>query len=404
MKPTPLQLTFQIGIATLGRFLINTSRRMIYPFASVLSVGLGVPLLYISSLIAINQATGLLSPLFGPLSDRWGYRNMMLLGLGILSFGMGFVGIFPFYWVLVVAMFLAGLSKSIYDPALQSYIGEHVPYQRRGLVIGLMEYSWAGSSLIGLPLVGLLLANPNYDWQTSFLILGGSALIVLGGLTLTIPRFDQSDQSNQNRTFVWQSWRILSSNRSALSLLGFGFFVGMANDILFVIYALWLSQQFGLGVAAIALATPVIGVAELIGETLTATISDRIGPSRVLIGSGILTTIGYFLLPIIGQTTSMALVALFISFILFEFMVVTSFSVATELLPTARATLLSAYLAAGGLGRVIGSLLATVLWSWGQQSAGDGITITSVTIAILNGLGILCFWWGMRRVDDSASQ
>ncbi|MDM8528066.1 MFS transporter, partial [Anaerolineales bacterium HSG24] len=182
MKPTPLQLTFQIGIAALGRFLINTARRMIYPFASVLSVGLGVPLFYISSLIAINQATGLLSPLFGPLSDRWGYRKMMLLGLAILSFGMGFVGIFPFYGVLVVTMFLAGLGKSIYDPALQSYIGEHVPYQRRGLAIGLVEYSWAGSTLIGLPLIGLLLANQNFAWQTSFLVLGGLGLLALVGL------------------------------------------------------------------------------------------------------------------------------------------------------------------------------------------------------------------------------
>ncbi|MDM8529344.1 hypothetical protein QUF58_14210, partial [Anaerolineales bacterium HSG24] len=200
-----------------------------------------------------------------------------------------------------------------------------------------------------------------------------------------------------SHTSIWQSWGMLVHHRRALSFLGFGFLTSIANDILFVIYALWLSQQFDLGITAIALATPVIGLAELIGETLTATIADRIGLSRALMGAGILTTISYGLLPIIGQTTNGALIALFVTFLLFEFTIVTSFSVATELLPTARATLLSAYVAAGGSGRVIGSLLAILLWSWGQQSTWGGIVVSSVTITMLNGLGIICFWWGLKR-------
>jgi DHA1 family inner membrane transport protein len=117
--------------------MINTSRCFAYPFASALSRGLGVPLAAITSLIAVNQVTGVLSPVFGPLADRWGYRVMMLAGLVLLTGGMLAGGLLLTYGVVLLALFLAGLGKSVFDPALQAYVGERVPYRRRGLAIGM---------------------------------------------------------------------------------------------------------------------------------------------------------------------------------------------------------------------------------------------------------------------------
>ena len=48
------RLVLNIGVAALCRFILNTSRRFVYPFAPVLSRGLGVPLTAITlSLIHI---------------------------------------------------------------------------------------------------------------------------------------------------------------------------------------------------------------------------------------------------------------------------------------------------------------------------------------------------------------
>ena len=49
-QPTTNQLAWQVGTATVSRFLLNTARRFIYPFAPALSRGLGVPLPAITSL------------------------------------------------------------------------------------------------------------------------------------------------------------------------------------------------------------------------------------------------------------------------------------------------------------------------------------------------------------------
>jgi len=129
-----------------------------------------VPLTAVTSLVAANQATGILSPFFGPLGDRWGYRRVMLIGLAMLATGMLIGGLLPVYAAVLLALFLAGLGKSVFDPAIQAFTSERVPYERRGLAIGLIEVSWAGSSLLGIPAAGLLIDR--LGWRSPFLALG----------------------------------------------------------------------------------------------------------------------------------------------------------------------------------------------------------------------------------------
>ena len=71
---------------------------------------------------------------------------MLLSGMVLLVAGMWSIAIFPIYAVAVIGIFLGGLAKSVFDPALQAYIGERVDFRRRGRVIGLVEMSWAGAT------------------------------------------------------------------------------------------------------------------------------------------------------------------------------------------------------------------------------------------------------------------
>ena len=387
-QPTARQLLLQVGTATIGRLVINTSRRFVYPFAPALSRGLGVPVTSITSLIAINQATGLLSPLFGPLSDRWGYRVMMLAGLGLLAIGMIGGGLLPFYGVILIALFLAGLGKSIFDPALQAYVGERVPYHRRGLVIGLAEIAWAGSSLIGVPLAGFLIDR--LGWQAPFLVLGGLTILCAVGLAIFMPSDKERCPTPITKKGSGQIWRQLSGSPTALWGLGFAFWISLANDNLFVVLGLWL-ESFGLSLTAVGLAASVIGLAELFGEGLTALLADRIGLKRSLLIGLTLSMVSYLLLPFLGATLFLALLSLFFVFLFFEFVIVTSLSLFTEVLPDARATMMSALVAAFSVGRVVGALLGGLVW------AGGGLPATGLVSALATALGLTCLWWGLRQ-------
>lgn len=390
VRPSPARgLVLQVAAATLARFFINTSRRFAYPFAPALSRGLGVPLTSVTSLIAINQFTGILSPFFGPLSDRWGYRAMMLAGLGVFGIGMLAGGLLPFYGMILIALFLAGLGKSIFDPALQAYIGERVPYQRRGLVIGLIELSWAGAALVGIPLAGLLIER--WGWRSPFIVLGGLGLLSIAMVGSLIPSDRRRLHKPVTSTNFRRAWQQLRREQAALGALAFGFLVSLANDNLFVVYGAWLEDSFALGIVALGTATTAIGIAELTGETLTATIADRLGLKRAVFIGAVLSTLSYVLLPIIGQTLPLALIGLFATFITFEFTIVTTFSLLTEVLPAARATMMSSFLAAASLGRVVGALIGGLVWLWG------GLLAVGLISAVISALALIFLMWGLRN-------
>jgi predicted MFS family arabinose efflux permease len=368
-------LIFDLLLTGGCRFILNTARRFVYPFAPALSRAMGVPLTHITSMIAIHQASGLLAMGFGPYADRWGYRFMMLLGLGMLAVGMLAAAILPFYAVVLVALFLAGLGKNVFDPAIQAYVGERVPYQRRGLAIGLIETSWAASTLVGIPLAGLLMAWQG--WRAPFLFMG---LAAIGGMVLVALRLpiDLSPQKGLLKApELWRAWRRLFRSSRARAMLSLAFLVSMANDGIFVIYGAWLEQQFNLSITQLGLGSSIIGIAELGGEFLTIGLADRMGKQRALLLGVGLSVLGYFILPWTGISLPMALGGLFALFLAVEFTFVTALSMATEIIPDQRATMMSGMLAIAGMGRMAGAMMGGLLW------VAQGVVAVTLLSALL---------------------
>ena len=381
------RLTLGIVVTTLCRLVLNTARRFAYPFAPALSRGLGVPLTAITSLIAVNQATAVLGLFFGPVADRVGYRLMMLSGMTLLVAGMFAGGLFPFYGVILVALFLAGLGKSIFDPALQAYVSERVPFHRRGLAIGFLEFAWAGSTLLGIPVIAVLIDR--LGWRAPFFVMGGLGILGILALRILIEKAGQKKAHRQSLPLFRGAWQQLLRERAALGALSFAFWISVANDNLFVVYGAWLEKQFGLSIVALGLGTGVIGIAELAGESMTAALADRLGLKRSVITGLTACLICYGILPLLGQTLGMAFAGLFIIFLTFEFTIVTSLSLFTELLPTSRATMMASYLALAGVGRVVGALIGGPIWLAG------GIYATALVSAAVSSLALISLVWGL---------
>ena len=380
-------LKWQIATATALRLILNTARRFAYPFAPALSRGIQVPLTSITSLIAVNQISAILGIAGGSLADRWGYRRMMLAGLGLLVLGMLAVGVWPYYLTVMLGLFLAGLAKSVFDPAVQAYVGQRVAFARRARAIGIMEVSWAGSALIGLPLVGYVMAHQG--WSAPFWYLGILGFTGLLYLARVIPK--TSHPEPQHSPVQWRrTARQLMRERPALGLLGYGFWMSLGNDQLFVVLGAWLEHDFQVSLVSLGLSTSVIGLAELSGEGLTALLGDRVGLKRAIICGSVCAMGAYQVLNLLDGSLGLALVSLFILFLSFEFSIVSSISLSTEVLPQARATMLAAFYAAAGIGRMTGAFLGGQVWSYGGLPA---VCITSTLVSVL---GLISFWWGNR--------
>ena len=383
-----LQLILKIIVVVICRLILSLARRFAYPFAPVLSRGLGVPLTSITSLIAVNWATSLLGIFFGPLADRFGYRKMMVLGLVMLAVGMFAGGLFPLYGVILIALFLAGLGKVIFDPAVQAYVSERVPYSRRATAIGFLEISWAGCTLLGIPLIALLIDK--FGWRSPFFAMGAIGFAGIIALITLFPADEQSISKPRRSLSVKKALPIIVQDKASLGMLAYIFFFSAAIDNLFVVYGAWLENAFSVSVVALGMATGVIGVAELVGEILVATISDRLGLKRVVMVGVTICIFTYGLLPFAGQSLLPALAGLFIHFLIFEFTIISSVALCTELQPEMRATVLAGFFAGAGLGRILGALMGGPIWLSG------GIVVTGLVSAGITALALISLCWGLR--------
>ncbi len=375
--------------STISRTVLNTSRRFIYPFAPVISRGLGVPITFVTSSIAINQATSCLSIFTSYIADRTGYRVMMLSGLGVLVAGMLIAGAFPVYYSLLIGMFLCGLGKNLFDPAIQAYISERVPYNKRGFIMGIMETSWAGSTLIGIPVIGFLIDKAG--WRSPFFLLAGLGLISIVLVLLTVKDDSKANIKKKDKKGFTKEIKKLVTNPVPLSVMGFAFFVSLANDNLFVVYGAWLEKSFSLSVMAIGVATMAIGAAELLGEMSTATLADRIGLKKSIIFGVILSTVAYITVPFVGNKLFFALSALFLVFLFFEFFLVSFLSVCTELMPQSRATMMSLVFLCAGLGRMSGAFSGGIIWN------SMGISGVCIFSAIANFIALVVLIPGIKK-------
>ncbi|HCY85232.1 MAG TPA: MFS transporter, partial [Desulfobacteraceae bacterium] len=379
-------------ITTFTKLVMNVIRRMVYPFAPAFARGLSVDLTAITSLIAVNQATALLGPVGASFADRYGHKLLMLVALALATIGSFAAGIIPMYAVLMICLFLAGLAKNIFDPSLQAFIGNHVPYEHRGKFIGITEIAWAGTTLAGIPLAGILIER--FSWQTPFLVLSALTLVSF----FLILKFMPSDRAsaratNATRPGMAASWKTIVKNRQVLGMLGFVFSMSLANDCLFVVYGAWLEQSYGLSLSAIGFGTILIGLSELFGEGCTALFADRIGLVRAVVIGTALSALAYLALPATDIGLPFVLSGLFMLFFFFEFTIVTSMSLNTELVPALRASTMSAFYMMGGIGRVIGAFAGGIIW---KTYGLTGISLTSGGFTLLALIAILAGFSGRK--------
>lgn len=354
-----ISLFKQLSIITLARLLLNTGIRMVYPFAPAFARGLGVPVADIYRLIALRNVAGFLSPLFSPLSERYGRQPVMVGTIFVFALGCLVVVIWPAYWALGVTLSLIAFAKVVYDPAMQSYVGERVPYAQRGKAISITELSWAGALLIGGPALSLAIAS--WGWQAPFFWLALFGVMAAVALWRLVPR--TFAQTSNGAVTLKQTARVMMHYRVIWATIAYTVLMMMANETLLIVFGDWMERAFGLSLVALGLSAGVIGVAEVTGEVTAGWSVDKFGKRPIIITTGLLTAVASLFLPFTSGQLIWALAGYFTVFFFFEITVVGGVPLLTELVPSARAVVMSSAVAASALGRMLGAWLGAALFT-----------------------------------------
>ncbi len=139
----------------------------------------------------------------------------------------------------------------------------------------------------------------------------------------------------------------------------------MANEVVNLVFGVWMEDAFGLKIAALGAASLLIGLAELAGEGGTVLLVDRLGKARAMRLGLAFACLTSLLLPFLGRSLAGALAGLFLFYLSFEFCVVSFIPLLSEVHPSARALMMACNLSAFMIGRALGALAGGYLYPLG---------------------------------------
>lgn len=392
MKKTTLRdsLRFQIPIFTFIRMLTSIAFRMVYPFLPLFRDTFGVSLATLSGAIGLRSlSAAILGPFFASLADSRGRKTGMLVGLGLFVAGTSVVVFWPTFPGFVVAMILTLLGKVTFDPSMQAYIGDRVGYQQRGLVLTLTELSWSGAFILGVPAVGFVISH--FGWLAPFPLLGGLVFLMGIWVFLLLPK---DPPKARNAPPAWANFGVILRSRNARFAMGFTILSCVANELVSLLFSVWMEDSFNLKLMAFGATAAILGIAELSGEGLVAAFTDRIGKRRAISAGVAVNSIAAILLPIVGTTVLGAQAGLFLFYISFEFMIVSSIPLMTEVMPRARATMMAGFFTSASIGRAFATVIGPGLYAVGFGA--------SVLAAVLFNLAAFFMLSRLQLAEESA--
>jgi len=213
----------------------------------------------------------------GALTDRFGERLTLTLGLVGLAAGALLVAGAPTYALLLAAVFVLGSMYGTAIPGTNKAVFDNIDPGHQNLAMGIKQVGVTGgsgiSALLVTGLAGVLF------WQAGFLVAAGVGSAVAVGFYLAY-----SNESS-GRADGYPDFRALLANRSYVALTTAGLFLGAALFTTTGYTVLYVEESIGASVAFGGVVLALVQAFGSVGRVLTGWLSDVLpGEPRVRIG------------------------------------------------------------------------------------------------------------------------
>ncbi|WP_412515966.1 MFS transporter [Actinomadura madurae] len=346
----PWRLQAVAFVSTLDRFSMA-------PMLVAMAHGLGVPLsATVHAASAYFLAYGLTQPLWAVVADRLGLVRTMRVALALAAVSAAASAAADSALTLGITRGLTGACFGAAIPASLVYVGDTVPAARRQPEIArLMTGVAAGTALAS---AGAGAVAEFAGWRPAFLVTGAAALLLVPALRrLPEPPLVRAGAG------VLAPMAALARSGPARLVLALAFVEGMV--LLGVLTLLPAAvEATGAGASVAGAVTALYGVAVLGFARLAGTMAHRVHASRLIALGGTAAT-GACLLTALSRAPAVVLPATVLLGLAWVSMHSSLQTWATEVLPAARATVVSGFAAS----LFLGSSTAAVL-TGGPAGAG----------------------------------
>ena len=252
-------------------FMARAVSLMLGPLLVALADDFGTSIAVAGQLAAATFITwGITAPLVGPISDTYGRRPVLLIGLLLMALGVLGSGVAWSYGSLLALRLITGIGSAMILPTIMAALADNLLPEKLGKAVGFItSSSWVGVAL-GVPAIALLVYIGG--WRLPFYITGGLLLAVWVPLYLCLPsdqrRLGQKiDLLNRFKVIGRQSapWYVLIANATQQMAL-FG---------LMTYFAAYMIESYAWEEADTAPGLALLGVGAVIGSFTGGFIAGR---------------------------------------------------------------------------------------------------------------------------------
>jgi len=363
-----------------GRLVSNACYRFAPPFIAVIARGLDVSVTQMGIAFMIGEFAGLGSPLIGRFVDRRNRIVSMMLGIIGITTAIFIAATSTTLVQFAIAMFLLSASKVLFDTSLIIWVNDHVPYEKRGRIVGIIETSWALSLFIGVALMGL--ATTLVSWRAGFAV-GGIAMAITGYLIMGgLPRHEaHAPAATAQRGKIPKAGYLVFASSFCLMA---------ASQCLGITFGPWFEDEFGFTSVAIIGVVIAMGVFELGSSIGSARVMDIWGKEISVRRGAIVSVIGALFMAAGANIAPIAVPMLIVFILGFEFALVSLLPLAANIVPTAGGIGLGLTVGAGTCGRAVFSTVST----WQYENLGP--IAPALTAAALSALTVVCITFYAR--------
>jgi len=273
---------------------------VIIPMQDVLQRDLATSLEMVTLSISIAMVPFALLQFFsGALADVWGSRRTMVAGLGVYGIGALVCAVTPDIWFFLAGRAVQGIGLAFFNPVALAMVGELVPGERRGYVMGWMGTINTAGIASG-PLAGGLAAEVNWRLAYYLIIAMTAAAVALFGAVFP-PGNRQEAVPGSVLGRLGEVSRLRSLQLTCLG--GFAAFFAYGAAITFVSNSLQ-EPPFKMTEAAIGTALAFGGLAGILVSPIAGWMADRAGRGKASMVGFTLATVCYIAFAVVSDSLS----------------------------------------------------------------------------------------------------
>jgi predicted MFS family arabinose efflux permease len=280
------------------------------------------------------------------------------------------------------------MAGGVLSGAAVSYIGDYVPYDRRGWAVGWVMSGAAFGQIIGIPM-GIVMAE-RWGFHSPFYLFAITMALTLPLLFFGVPQPPVKRTSERLTVSGAFADYVTLLKRPEVAWAAVAYFVMFFGVAVFVIYLpTWLERDLGASGDQIALMFLVGGIANVVTGPQAGKLSDRIGRKGIILLSCIgLSVLMLGTVPLVTNIT-IAYVFFFLTMVLVAMRVSPFSALLTGLVrDERRGSLMSLAVALGQLGFALGGAVS------GPMFARVGYASNTVLGAVfVLGMGLVVWFF-----------